>query len=83
MSGTPQRLVIEGMTPGTIATLHWRAAPSLNLADWETLQRLGSDGATIDVALPGRPGGVWLLWLVDLPADGPVHVASIGETTFS
>lgn len=79
--GTPTRLVIEGMSSGTLGTLRWRAQRSEDLADWETLQRFASDGRALSIALPERPGGVWLVWMEDLPADGAGFRAEIGEVS--
>lgn len=80
--GTPQRMVVRAMSAGTLGTLRWRAQRSENLADWETLQRFGSDGADLSLTLPERPGGVWLLWLEELPADGAGFRSSIGQVVF-
>jgi hypothetical protein len=81
VEGTPTRLVIEGMSTGTLGTLRWRAQRSEDLADWETLQRFASDGRTLSIALPERPGGVWLVWIEDLPADGAGFRSEIGEVS--
>lgn len=80
--GTPARLRIEAMSPGTVATLHWRDQASPNLAEWDVLQRFEATTDPIELALPERSGGVWLVWLVQLPLDGRSYRASIGEITF-
>jgi hypothetical protein len=80
--GTPSRLRIEAMSPGTVATLHWRATTSPNLAEWDVLQRFEATAEPTELALPDRSGGVWLVWLVELPLDGRSYRAAIGEITF-
>lgn len=80
--GTPERLRIESMSLGTVATLHWRAGPSPDLSEWDVLQRFEATTDSIELALPQRSGGVWLVWLVQLPLDGRSYRASIGEITF-
>jgi len=57
------------MSRGTVATLHWRETSSPNLAEWEALQRIEAGSEVIDLALPPRTDGVWLLWITDLPAS--------------
>lgn len=82
VSGTPQRLTIDGMPAGTLGTLRWRAQRSDDLADWETLQRFASDGSRLALTLPERPGGVWLIWLEDLPAAGAGFRTEIAQVSF-
>lgn len=82
VEGSPSMLRIEAMSRGTVATLHWRETSSPNLAEWEALQRIEAGSEVIDLALPPRTDGVWLLWITDLPAEGQVFRATIGEVSF-
>jgi hypothetical protein len=66
VDGTPEVLYVDG-SPGTAFSVAWAATVPEDPNEWEhvargTLLRAGSR-----VQLPVRGGGLWLLWLTDLP----------------
>ncbi len=50
---------------------------------WEEVGSGTALGAPIRLQLPPRDGGLWLLWLVDLPEqDDDEYYTEIGEVVF-
>lgn len=81
-TGPVRSLSVAG-SANTGYEIAWAPASTNDLADWEIVERGTLDSGAVSFQLPGRDGGVWLLWLVDLPEqeDG-VFFAEIAEVTF-
>lgn len=61
-------------TPGTAWEVRWAPALPQDLTGWEMIASgvvsgTGSQTA-VEVSLPGRESGIWLLWLTDLAPQG-------------
>ena len=80
--GNPRGVTFTA-TAGTRFFVRW--APSLpdDSTTWEVVASGTVLGAAIDLPLPLREDGVWLLWLVELPqqAEGEFY-AEIADVTF-
>ncbi len=71
VAGTPGAVYVTG-TAGTTYLIGWAEAVPENPQDWEHIGRGTLQEAEVRMQLPVRGGGVWRLWLTDLPegADG-------------
>jgi hypothetical protein len=83
IDGTPQTVYINGST-GTAFTIAWATGLPENPGDWEHVARGTLQRAESRIQLPVRGGGLWLLWLTDLPErpDGS-YQALITDVQFS
>ena len=82
VAGDPRSLEFTA-SPGSRFVIRW--APSVPATDtaWEEVASGTALGAPIELQLPARTGGVWLLWLVDLPAqEEDAYFTEIGEVVF-
>ncbi len=84
VQGSPSAVSLLGLTSGTGFEVHWSAAVSPQLEDWERILRGLAPEGPISFTLPTRVDGHWLLWLTDLPPhpDGGFY-SSIAEVRFS
>lgn len=80
--GNPSGVVVSG-TPGTRFRWGWSPTPTDALGDFDDVGSGTLLGAPTRAQLPDRNGGVWLLWLTELPeaADGSFQ-AAIDEVRF-
>ncbi len=83
LDGTPETVFITG-SPGTVFSLGWAAALPRNSLEWERLARGTLQLAESRIQVPIRAGGLWLLWLADLPErpDGSFQ-ARISDVRFA
>lgn len=83
VSGTPSRLQLARLSPGTRFELYWSEAYFPQPAQWEPVARAQAPPGAGMIDLPPRTGGFWLIWLVDLPlqVDGSRY-ASMSEVRF-
>lgn len=83
LEGTPKILYIDG-SPGTVFSVAWAATLTAEPIGWEHVARGTLLRAESRVQLPVRGGGLWLLWLTDLPArpDGS-YQARITDVRFA
>lgn len=82
VAGTPTSMFVRGSS-GTTFRVSWADAIPDDPARWEHIARGTLQASEIAIQLPVRGGGVWRLWLVDLPArpDGS-YQAVINEVWF-
>ncbi len=66
LAGTPEIVYVSG-TSGTAFTIAWAAALPDDPVEWEHVARGTLHRAQSRIQLPVRGGGLWLLWLTDLP----------------
>jgi hypothetical protein len=66
LDGTPKTVFITG-SPGTAFSLGWAAAMPEDPLEWGRLARGTLQRAESRIQVPIRGGGLWLLWLTDLP----------------
>ncbi len=83
-SGTPGRLEIVGLSPGTAFEVFWSDTFFAQLDEWVRVAGARAAPGITTIDLPARRDGFWLLWLTDLPeqADGS-YSASLAELRFS
>lgn len=83
MSGTPNRLELVEITPGTRFELRWSAQIVNDPEAWELVAAATASPSSTSVDLPARSDGFWLVWLQDLPSqpDG-TYRATIAELRF-
>jgi hypothetical protein len=70
------------LTSDATLRLAWSATGGSDPDDFEPIARLQSQPGATTVQLPAREDGTWLIWFVDLPADGDDYSASISEVRF-
>jgi hypothetical protein len=82
VDGTPTTMSIRGSAETTYL-IGWSDAVEPDPADWEHIARGTLLTSEVRIQLPLRGGGVWLLWLIDIPerVDGSFQ-AVISEVTF-
>jgi hypothetical protein len=71
---TPTELLIEGITPGLSYEIGWSPSPTI-----EGIEHVGrgiNHAGTLEIQLPPRQEGWWILWVTEIPAD------SSGERSF-
>ena len=62
---------------------HVEPQPNNDLAAWEFVEAGTLETGAVSLQLPERSGGVWLLWLTDLPEREPsVFFSEIAEVAF-
>lgn len=83
VDGSPGLIELVGLSAGATFRIMW-AEQLLGVRDegWEIVTEERSGAANMRIPLPGRRGGVWLLWLIDLPPDGDVYTARLAEVSF-
>ncbi len=83
VSGSPAYMELINLSEGTGFRIMW-ADRLLDITDpgWETVAVETARSSLIRIPLPGRSGGVWLLWLTDLPAQGDGYLAGLAEVGF-
>jgi len=71
LEGTPEIVYVNG-SPGTALAIAWAPVMPEDPIEWEHIARGTLQRAESRIQLPVRGGGLWLLWLTDLPerADG-------------
>lgn len=81
--GSPATLEMSGLTVGTGFTLYWSDFLTADLDRWERIAGANAPPGTTAIGLPRRQGGIWLLWLTELPqrADGTFY-SSLAEVRF-
>jgi hypothetical protein len=82
VDGTPATMSIRGSAQTTYL-IGWSDAIEPDPAEWEHIARGTLLNSEVRIQLPLRGGGVWLLWLIDIPErpDGSFQ-AVISEVTF-
>ncbi len=81
-SGPVRSMSIEG-TPDSRYEIGWAPQPNNDLAAWEFVEAGTLETGAVSLQLPERSGGVWLLWLTDLPEREPsVFFSEIAEVAF-
>jgi hypothetical protein len=66
LDGAPETVFITGSS-GTVFSLGWSATAPEDPLEWERLTRGTLQRAESRIQVPIRGGGLWLLWLTDLP----------------
>jgi serine/threonine protein kinase len=70
-------------SPGTQYEIGWSETPPVDIGEWETISSGTLVGGSATLQLPGRSGGVWLLWLTSLPEQvAGEFYSEIAEVTF-
>lgn len=83
LDGTPDAVFVAG-TPATVFTIAWASTLPPSPAEWEHIARGTLQRADSRIELPLRGGGLWLLWITELPErpDG-THLARISDVRFA
>ena len=83
VAGTPGAIYITG-TAGTTYLIGWSEAVPDDPRDWSHIARGTLQAAEVRMQLPLRGGGLWRLWLTDLPEqqDGSYR-AEIRDVSFT
>lgn len=83
VSGSPARLELAGLTPGTVFEVYWSDTYYASLDQWDRVAGAQAPPGATFVDLPPRVDGFWLIWLTDLPgrSDG-FYYSSMAEVRF-
>ncbi len=80
-TGSPELIVIENITPGLVYRLGWSPSPSLD--GFEVVATGTNQSDQIQLQLPSRDGGWWILWVTEVPpVDGGERFFEVGEVRF-
>jgi len=82
VTGVPRQLTLESVSPGTEVEIRWTPDFRRNPSEWELVATARAVASLIAVELPVRSGGLWLVWIIQLPADEDLYRSSIGEISF-
>lgn len=83
MAGTPAQLEIVGLSEGSVFDLFWSAQRSETPELWESVASGSANPGTINISLPPRTDGFWLIWLTGLTQlDDGTYQSSIAELRF-
>lgn len=83
VQGSPTSLEMAGVTEGTAYQVGWMMTRPVAGPDWETVAAGTAQGGDIELQLPPREGGFWVIWLTDLPlTTEDDYSASIAEVRF-
>jgi hypothetical protein len=82
VSGAPGNVELRA-TPETGYSILWAETIPADIGSWESIGAGTVFDAASQLQLPNRDGGVWLLWLTDLP-EQPLgeFFAEVSEVTF-
>lgn len=80
--GSPRTMAIFG-SAGTVYRIGWADTTPDDIDGWEFVTSGSLPSGAANLQLPSRDGGVWLLWLTSLPANGDgEYTAQIAEVIF-
>ncbi|MCP3996483.1 MAG: hypothetical protein GY722_15715 [bacterium] len=83
VSGAPGSVELRS-TPNTGYSMLWAETVPSSFSGWEPIGSGTVFDAPASMQLPDRDGGVWLLWLTDLPEQAAdEYYSEISEVTFS
>jgi hypothetical protein len=83
VNGAPGAVEIRA-TPNTVYSILWAETIPADFADWEQVGSGTVFDAPASMQLPHRDGGIWLLWLTDLPEQAiDEYYSEVFEVTFS
>lgn len=83
VTGTPSRVELHGLSPGTDFEVYWAGQLPAGIEGWSRVAGGTAPPGIILIRLPAREDGVWLLWLTDLPEQGDgSRLATLAEVRF-
>ncbi len=84
VEGSPSLVELTGLSEGTAFRVLW-AGESLgvDVSEWEMITEERAGTSTMRLPLPEKPGGYWILWLIDLPVDAEGYRSHLAEVSFS
>lgn len=80
-TGTPSRMVLSGLSPGTELEVRWTDEFARAVDGWELVATARAAGTELRIDLPVRSDGIWLVWLVQLPVDEDRYRTQISEVS--
>lgn len=81
VDGTPKLIVIEHITPGLNYQLGWAPRPAFE--EFQAIAAGTNPSDRIELQLPERSGGWWILWVTDVPpGEGGERFFEVGEVRF-
>jgi hypothetical protein len=83
LAGVPRSIELLGLSPGVVFQILWAEARPQELTEWEPVASGRFEGAPLQIQLPPRDGGNWLIWFTSLPGqtDGD-YWTTVGEIRF-
>jgi hypothetical protein len=82
VNGAPGSLELRA-SPNTSYSIFWAETVPASFADWEEIGSGTVFDAPATMQLPDRDGGVWLLWLTDLPEQSvDEYYSEVSEVVF-
>ncbi len=79
--GRPKTIVLDGLTPGIQFTIGWSETPDFE--SMEPVYRGSNRDRIVELQVPTRVDGWWILWVTELPAgvDGE-RLLELGQVRF-
>ena len=82
LAEAPISVSVLSLVAGAEIEIAWTDGP-VDPNAWEVLARFRTDEGSVDLQLPDRGGGTWIMWLVDLPLQPDQNYwAEFGEVRF-
>ncbi len=78
-TGSPSRMVLSGVTPGTELEIRWTNEFARSVDGWELVATARAATSELSIDLPVRSDGIWLVWLVQLPVDEDRYRTELAE----
>ena len=79
----PVSIRITSLNPGADIEIAW-TDEALDPNRWETLAQVQLPSGGVDLQLPGRTDGTWVIWIVDLPLNSDQNYwLELAEVRFS
>ncbi len=84
VEGTPQHLELVDLSENSSFIISWADSPGDLPAAFDQVASGRSLGGTVDLQLPVRKDGVWLIWFIELtPREEEKFSTSLSEVRFS
>ena len=82
LSGIPRTVEIVGMSEGTAFQVLWGPELRAEFEGWETIASGTSLAGNSLFQLPSRTGGVWVIWMTDVPQHTDGYFSEMAEVRF-
>lgn len=83
VEGSPSRVELVGLSEGTTFDIYWADAFFVEIENWSRVLSAKTGPGSIEVDLPERSDGFWMIWLTGLPPQPEgTYYTRMGEVRF-
>jgi hypothetical protein len=82
VAGAPDQIELVGLTAGSVFRLLWSPGRPAVPDEWEVVLEARAGEGPVELRIPARSGGYWLIWLTDLPPASEGYLATLAEVRF-